>query len=406
MPKVTALRLAVATFALAAVALAAIACTSGAAKTPESATEVASPSAGQALPVSNTSPVAPVATGDAILPLTALDLTADEIVAAQEQLLGDIYDRVVPSVVRIVAEQGATSGGEGSGFVWDTQGHIVTNYHVVQGATGLTVFFYDGSEYSAEVVGNDPNGDLAVIKVDAPASVLKPLALGSSKDVKPGQMTIAIGNPFGEDFTMTTGIVSAIGRLIDSGFTSFDIPSVVQTDAAINPGNSGGPLLDRQGRVIGINTQIRSETRQSSGVGFAVPVDLVKRVAPSLIARGRYEYAYLGVRGGPVTEQAREGGNLPSGLRGAILDFVAEGEPAGLAGLKQDTGRRNFNGVLIEPNYDGDVVTAIKGTSIRSMNDLISYLALNTSPGDTVEFTVFRGGQEIQVDVTLGTRPR
>ncbi len=407
MPRTATLTKTFATLALAAVFVASIACTAGAAKTPESATATEAAPTAQTVPINNTSPVATVQTGDAPLrPVAVTDATAEEIVAAQEQLLRDLYERVVPSVVRIVASQGTSGVGEGSGFVWDTQGHIVTNYHVVQGATSLTVFFHDGSEYSADIVGNDPNADLAVIKVDAPASVLRPAAIGSSAEVKPGQMAVAIGNPFGEDFTMTTGIVSAVGRVIESGFSTYNIPAVLQTDAAINPGNSGGPLLDRKGRVIGINTQIRSETRQSSGVGFAVPIDLAKRVAPSLIARGQYEYAFLGVSGEAITGEARQGGDLPASLRGAMLHTVTGDGPAGTAGLKGDSGQRNFSGVLVEPNYDGDVVTAIEGTPIRSMNDLIAYLALNTSPGDTVEFKVFRGGQEITVEVTLGTRPR
>ncbi len=330
--------------------------------------------------------------------------SADDVAAAQEQLLTGLYDRVVPSVVRIVSSHGPGSGGEGSGFVWDTRGHILTNYHVVQGAQELLVLFADGSDYVATVVGSDPDADLAVIKIDAPASRLKPVELGVSAALKPGQMALAIGNPFGQDFTMTTGIVSAVGRVIESGFSNYRIPSVIQTDAAINPGNSGGPLFDRMGRVIGINAQIRSDSRQNSGVGFAVPIDLAKRVAPSLIEKGRYEYAYLGISGQDVNREVRAAAELPTGLRGALLQLVSAGGPAELAGLRGGT--REVRIGQIPLRVGGDVVVSINGVPVKAMDDLIAYLALNTSPGDTVQIGIVRDGKEMTLDLKLGNRPR
>ena len=217
------------------------------------------------------------------------DTYASDIIAAQQQHLVNLYDKTVESVVFIFSRT-TRGSGSGSGFVWDKSGHIVTNYHVIQNAGTIIVRFFNGREYRAEIIAEDPAADLAVIKLTDPDlnHDIKPISIGSSAQLRPGDMAIALGNPFGQEFTMTTGIVSAISRTISSGFSSYSIPSVIQTDAAINPGNSGGPLLDLNVAVIGVNTQIVSETAQSAGVGFAVPVDLVKRVVPSLIEKGKY----------------------------------------------------------------------------------------------------------------------
>ena len=230
--------------------------------------------------------------------------------------------------------------------------------------------------------------------------------LGNSSELQVGQIAIALGNPFGQDFTMTTGIVSALGRLIESGFSTFSIPSVIQTDAAINPGNSGGPLLDRLGRVIGINTQIRSDSRQSAGVGFAVPVDLAKRVVPSLIRDGRHEYSFLGSQGIGTNKAVRDQADLPDGLRGTVVTTVTEGGPASTAGLQHDSGVRDSSGRLIRgrENFDGDVIVEVDGQPVSSMEDLIAYLALNTSPGDEVVLEVSRDGQIVPIVITLGSR--
>ena len=246
----------------------------------------------------------------------------------------------------------------------------------------------------------DPAADLAVIKLIDLDHELNPIAIGSSSELRPGDTAIALGNPFGQDFTMTTGIVSAIARTISSGFSSYSIPSVIQTDAAINPGNSGGPLLDLNGAVIGVNTQIVSETAQSSGVGFAVPVDLVKRVVPSLIETGEYVYPLMGISGNEVELTLRENVGLPAYLVGAYVTSVSPDGPADLAGIRGDSGTQ-FSGL----NFDGDVIVSINSVRMESMDDLIGYLALNTSPGEEIIVGVFRDGVEIALPMTLGSRP-
>jgi 2-alkenal reductase len=355
----------------------------------------------------------------------ALDgITDDEIVAAHERVSIGLYDDVLPSVVRItVGQQISSSGlpfgtppgddenqdffstGEGSGFVWSSEGYIVTNRHVVADADFVLVFFADGTQAEAEVVGIDPDSDLAVLKVDLPAEKLPPVRLGDSGEAKVGQFAAAIGNPFGQEFTLTTGIVSAVGRTINSGSSQFSIPEVIQTDAAINPGNSGGPLLNRQGEVIGINTQIISRSGASSGVGFAVPIDVAKQVVPAIIENGSFEYSWLGISGTSLTPDVARAMNLPESTRGAILMNVTDGGPASEAGLKGSDRTQRINGGNAQ--IGGDVVIAINGTTITEMDDLISYLVVNTRPGDVVTFDVLHdGGEQAQIDVTLGARPR
>jgi 2-alkenal reductase len=223
--------------------------------------------------------------------------------------------------------------------------------------------------------------------------------MGNSSETRPGEMAIALGNPFGEEFTMTTGIVSAVTRTLSSGFSSYSIPAVVQTDAAINPGNSGGPLLDMNGAVIGVNTQIKSSSRQSSGVGFAVPVDLVKRVVPSLINDGQHSYPLMGISGNEVNILLREKANLPNDILGAYVNRTAVDGPADLAGIQSDS---SLTGSL---NFDGDVIVSINSIPMKSMDDLIGYLALNTEPGEEIIVGVFRDGEEIAIPMTLGARP-
>ena len=326
-----------------------------------------------------------------------------QVLAAQEALLTGIYDRIVPSVVRIVTSPGTLRASEGSGFVWDDRGHIVTNYHVVRGGGVMRALFFSGDEYDATVVGSDPDADIAVIKIDAPADKLTPIELGDSSGLRPGQFTIAIGAPFGQDFTMTGGIISAVGRLIDSGFSQFAIPEVIQTDAAINPGNSGGPLLDWRGHVIGINTQIRGDARQNSGVGFAVPVDLAKRVVPSLIEDGEHRYSWLGISAQDVGKDLRDEAGFDSGLRGTLVQAVTPDSPADRAGLRGGDERITVLGrpVMI----GGDIITSIDGEPVLAIEDIIAYLALNTSPGDSVTLSVLRDGQNTNVLVELGERP-
>ena len=326
-----------------------------------------------------------------------------QVLAAQEALLTGIYDRIVPSVVRIVTSPGTLGASEGSGFVWDDRGHIVTNYHVVRGGGVMRALFFSGDEYDATVVGSDPDADIAVIKIDAPAEKLIPIELGDSSGLRPGQFTIAIGAPFGQDFTMTGGIISAVGRLIDSGFSQFAIPEVIQTDAAINPGNSGGPLLDWRGQMIGINTQIRGDARQNSGVGFAVPVDLAKRVVPSLIEEGEHRYSWLGISAQDVGKDLRDEAGFDNGLRGTLVQAVTPDSPADRAGLR---GGDEQITVLGRPvMIGGDIITSIDGEPVLAIEDIIAYLALNTSPGDSVTLSVLRDGENTNVLVELGERP-
>ncbi|MDA1278514.1 MAG: trypsin-like peptidase domain-containing protein [Chloroflexi bacterium] len=334
------------------------------------------------------------------------ELTPAEIVAAQGTHLAGIYETAVQSVVFIRVGTSLREGS-GSGFVWDTEGHVVTNYHVVQGANSITVKFFNGREYRAEMVAFDPDSDLAVIRLMDVEHELVPLKIGSSSDLRPGEMAIALGNPFGEEFTMTTGIVSAVSRTLFSGFSRYQIPAVVQTDTAINPGNSGGPLLDMDGAVIGVNTQIQSDSRQNSGVGFAVPADLVSRIVPSLIEDGSHEYALMGISGEDVGIKIRENANLPGNLTGAMVMRVSPGGPADGVGIRQDSGSRSSNGNLIEgrENWDGDVIVSIDSVKMKSMDDLVAYLALNTAPGDDIVVGVFRDGVEIAISITLGARP-
>ena len=331
-----------------------------------------------------------------------VQLTPAEIVAVQEDHLANLYEDTVQSVVFIVTS--STRGvGSGSGFVWDEDGHIVTNYHVIQRASLVTVKFFNGREYRADVVAFDPAADLAVIKlIDVDTGHdLTPIKIGTSSGLRPGQTAIALGNPFGEEFTMTTGIVSAVTRTIKSGFSTYNIPAVIQTDASINPGNSGGPLLDKEGAVIGVNTQIVSETRQSSGVGFAVPVDLVNRVIPSLIEFGEHTYPLMGISGTEVDLEVRENAALNGGVVGVYVTGVTPSGPADTAGIRGDT-TAQFN--LL--GYDGDVIVSINSIRMDSMDDLIGYLALNTAPGDDIVVGVLRNGVEIAIPLTLGARPQ
>ena len=296
------------------------------------------------------------------------------------------------------------SQGGGSGFVWDDEGHIVTNYHVVDGATTIEVIFSDDTRVPAELVGSDPDGDVAVIKVDPTAVSLQPITIGDSEALEVGQLAIAIGSPFGQDFTLTTGIVSGVGRTIRSGNTQFSIPEVIQTDAAINPGNSGGPLLNRQGEVIGINTQIISMTGSNSGVGFAVPINIAKRIVPVIIQGDDYEYAWLGISGNTLTSEAAEFRDLDADFRGALVAEVTEDGPAAQAGLQ---GRNeSLNASSDEFFYSGDIITTINGEPINDMNDLITYLVEETKPGDVVTLDIIHDdGSQESIKVTLGVRP-
>lgn len=350
----------------------------------------------------------------------ALDsTTSQQLVAAFENVLYSIYERALPSVVYIrVANPGGDSlqgipgvpddliFSAGSGFVWDEKGHIVTNHHVVEDVIGVTdevtVIFPDSVQATARVVGGDPHSDLAVLKLDDGGLELHPATLGDSNDVRVGQLTIAIGAPFGQEFTMTSGIVSAVGRDI-RGEGQFTIPEVIQTDSAINPGNSGGPLLDSQGRVIGINTQIISRTGNFSGVGMAVPVNIAKRVVPPLIEEGEFDYPWLGVNISSLNSAYARELELPEGTRGALVVAVVIDSPAHNAGLKGSERTVTVNGV--DYPAGGDVIVAIGDHEIEGSSELIAHLTYHNRPGDNVAFTVLRDGNREEVEVTLGQRP-
>ncbi len=309
-----------------------------------------------------------------------------------------VFKKASPSVVHITSigvERDLFSfnvqevpRGTGTGVIWDDQGHIVTNFHVIQDGNGARVTLADQSSYDATLVGAFPDRDLAVLHIDAPASKLPPIALGSSRDLLVGQRVYAIGNPFGLDQTLTTGIVSALNREIDS-FNSRTIRGVIQTDAAINPGNSGGPLLDSAGRLIGLNTQIASPSGASAGIGFAIPVDEINRIVPRLIRDGRFVRPTIGVTAGPPG--LRQALALPPGV---VLVQVAPGSPAARAGLQPF--RRGDRGEII----GGDVITAIDGTPVTDLDDMLNQFE-HRQPGDTVRLTVWRGGQTRQLNVVL-----
>ncbi len=298
--------------------------------------------------------------------------------------------------------------GLGSGFVWDTNGNIVTNNHVIDGATSISVTFADGTIVSGQVVGADPNSDLAVVKVNAPASELHPVQLGDSTQIKVGQIAIAIGNPFGEQNTMTTGIISALGRSlpVNDGTVqgpTYQIHDVIQTDAPINPGNSGGVLLNAQGQVVGVTAAIESNTRSSSGIGFAIPSAIVKKVVPALIQTGHYDHPYLGISGTSLTPDLAKAMNLNADQRGALVGQVTAGGPAAQAGLQGSMRQVTIQGQ--QASVGGDVITAFNGQPVKSFDDLIALLESNGQIAQNATLTILRNGQQQTVTVKVGARP-
>ena len=297
--------------------------------------------------------------------------------------------------------------GTGSGFVWDEKGRIVTNNHVVEGADKLEVSFDDDTVLAAEVVGTDPDSDLAVIKVDSLPPEVHPVELGNSDSLMVGQTAIAIGNPFGWAGTMTRGIISALGRTFSPpGGSPFAIPEMIQADTAINPGNSGGPLLDSQGRVIGVNTMIESLSGSSAGVGFAVPINIAKQVVPVLIEEGRYTYPWLGTSGpGELKPEMVEALDLAS-PQGAYVNYVTPNGPADRAGIRGGTKETElFLGAGELLKAGGDLIIAIDDYPVRKFDDVIVYLVRETRPGQEVELTIIRDGKEMQLTVRLDERP-
>jgi len=326
-----------------------------------------------------------------------------------------VYESAGPAVVNISTVVIAydffmrpvpQEGGTGSGFVYDAEGHIVTNYHVVENAEELSVTLADGEVYPAGIVGVDPSNDLAVVRIDV-ENLPQPVALGDSDGLRVGEFVVAIGNPFGLERTLTVGVISSLGRVIQSPDGRF-IGEAIQTDAAINPGNSGGPLLDLDGRVIGVNSQIISPSRASAGIGFAVPVNTVKRVVPQLIAQGRYAHPWLGVQPlGLTPERAqafREAGMDVPVDEGLLMIEVIPGGPADRAGIRGGDHIVQLGNVQLP--LGGDIITAINGEAVDDLQELTVYLETQTQVGDTVEVTIFRGGAEQNVRVTLAERPR
>jgi S1-C subfamily serine protease len=332
-----------------------------------------------------------------IVRTTAVESDAEPAAATSESTVAEIYKRTSSAVVEI-AVSSVNGQAQGSGFVYDDEGHVITNHHVVDGADTVTVKFSDGSTHDGTVVGSDPSTDLAVIDVDAPASLLEPLQLADSDELEVGDGAIAIGSPFGLEQTVTAGIVSALHRQITAP-DDFAIDDVIQTDAAINHGNSGGPLLDFDGRVIGVNSQIESESGGNVGIGFAVPSNTVEEIASQLIAGGKVEHAYLGV--GIETIPADTADELGA-EEGAAVVRVSPGTPAADAGLRASSGTETIDGQPYPTG--GDVITEVDGERVRDADELRRAIDAHR-PGDTVELTVVRDGEQESVEVTLEARP-
>ena len=320
--------------------------------------------------------------------------------------VSEIYEQAYEGVVEItsLSSQSSPLGGEqqaqgqGSGFVFDVEGHIVTNDHVVQGAEEVSVRFWDGSTYDATVVGTDPSTDLAVIEVDAPASILTPLELGDSTQLSVGEGVVALGSPFGLEGTATSGIVSALNREMTSQ-NNFTISNSIQTDAAINHGNSGGPLLNAAAQVVGVNTQIKSESGGSDGIGFAIPSGTVASIVPEIVSSGSVEHAYLGVGVASLSQSVADELGVPTGV---MVTEVRQGTPAAEAGLRAATGSAMADGQSYPTG--GDVITAVDDTAIADGADLQSAIDAKR-PGDTVSITFTRDGTSTTIEVSLGTRP-
>lgn len=369
------------------------------------------------------------------LPSPAVTGSQSELMSAYEGTLENIYQQVNPSVVsiRVVQKQEASvvnpfqnlpfpfnfpgipdqqtpqyRQGLGSGFVWDKEGHIVTNNHVINGADKIEVTYSDGLAQPASLVGTDPNSDLAVIRVDSPTDRLIPVQIIDSNQVKVGQLAIAIGNPFGLEGTMTVGIISAIGRTLPTGDSNttgatFSIPEIIQTDAPINPGNSGGVLVNAQGQVIGVTAAIESSGNSNAGIGFAIPSTLVQKVIPALIKNGKYEHPYLGISGTTLNPEMAKAMNLDENQRGALVEDVTPGGPAEKAGLQGSSRSIEIDGRQVR--VGGDVVTAVDGNEIKSMDDLIAYLYDQAAVGQKVTLSILRNGKIEQVEATLEARP-
>jgi 2-alkenal reductase len=354
-----------------------------------------------AAPLAQPTPGLPVAA-------TPLNLPTPADPSEMGSTLEALYQQVIPGVVAI-----RTENSLGSGFVFDREGHVITNNHVVEGTSQVEVSFSSGFKAYGTLIGTDVDADVAVIKVDAPEDQLHPLAIGDSSALNVGEQVVAIGNPFGLNGTMTLGIVSGLGRtqfahVAPDGGGIFSTADIIQTDAAINPGNSGGPLFNMNGEVVGINQSIRTEsfnettgTAVNSGVGFSISINLVKRIVPYLIRDGRYEYPYLGVSSDPDLSLAEIEALGLTTYTGAYVSSVTPGGPADKAGIRGGTEATNLPTV----QAGGDIITAIDGQPVNTFDDLLAYLTTNKSPGETVVLTVLRAGKSMDITITLEKRP-
>ena len=367
-------------------------------------------------------PDAVVAAPSTVGTLAPAQQVGNALVANQEAL-ANLYSTVAPSVVNIqVTSRVSTLPGFsvpsdpssplqeslGSGFIYDDEGHIVTNNHVVEDAESVLVIFSNGFWAEAEVVATDPQADLAVIKVTPPTDMeWRPLTLADPNTLRVGHTVIAIGNPFGLDGTLTSGVVSAIGRGIPLGngnTANYTLPDVIQTDAAINPGNSGGPLMDVNGDVVGVNFAIRSQESFNAGVGFAIPVSILRRVVPALIEDGRFAYAYLGLSGSSISPFLAQALELPANHLGVYVATVIPGGPSEQAGIQGGNETvTNDNG--LEFQRGGDIVIAVEDIPVRRFEDLVSFLVTRASPGEVITLTILREDEQLEIPVTLGERP-
>ena len=352
----------------------------------------------------------------------------------KDSSLTEIFKRVENSVVQIISKTSDNDGMQiiingkppkstrlGSGFVYDREHHIITNNHVVGGAKKVDVTFIDGNTYTGKVIGSDPFSDIAILQItdniifSGEEKNVRPLVIGNSSNLEVGQQVIAIGNPFGLSDSMTTGIISQIGRLLPNPDTQFSIPNTIQTDATINPGNSGGPLLNMQGQVIGMNTAISSSTGDFAGVGFAIPSNTITRIVPSLLQKGTYSHPWLGISGVSITPDIAQSIGLPRNYKGVVVGSVEADGPADKAGLKgaitTTTTTTSSSSSTNPPNPDditrggGDIITAIDGHPVKRIDDVISYIEEHKLVGDNVVLTVNRNGQTTDLTATLQSRP-
>jgi S1-C subfamily serine protease len=317
--------------------------------------------------------------------------------------LVELFEKSEEGVVKIQVERdGQNSGSQGSGFVYDNLGHIITNAHVVDGATKATVTFLDGSQYDAEIIGKDKFTDIAVIKVSEKPRLLHPLQIGDSSQLRVGEQVAAIGNPFGLSGSMTSGIVSQMGRLLPSQDSGFSIPDVIQTDAAINPGNSGGPLLNLRGEVVGINTAIQSSSGEFSGVGFAIPSNTAIKIVPSLIEDGEYHHPWIGISGRDIDPDLARVLELKD-AKGFLIITVVDGSPADKAGLKGMTATQVIGGKEYPAN--GDIIISVDDKEVRKISDILIHLQREKSVGDTMVLGVVRDGEFMHISLELVERP-